>query len=107
MLAKIVVHGATRAEALSRLEHALITDSVWGVRDKILLHLGHVARSYEFPSGMIWMSGTDNEITYLNQTWLDYAGRPSDAAVENLRARTSTQTKPSDAARCTKGLRAA
>ena len=31
---------------------------------------------------MIWMSGTDNEITYLNQTWLDYAGRPSDAAVE-------------------------
>ena len=32
---------------------------------------------------MIWMSGTDNEITYLNQTWLDYAGRPSDAAVEN------------------------
>ena len=35
---------------------------------------------------MIWMSGTDNEITYLNQTWLDYAGRPSDAAVETLRA---------------------
>ena len=35
---------------------------------------------------MIWMSGADNEITYLNQTWLDYAGRPSDAAVQNLQA---------------------
>ena len=35
---------------------------------------------------MIWMSGTNNEITYLNQTWLDYAGRPSDAAVEKLQA---------------------
>ena len=35
---------------------------------------------------MIWMSGMANEITYLNQTWLDYAGRPSNAAVENLQA---------------------
>ena len=35
---------------------------------------------------MIWMSGTHNEITYLNQTWLDYAGCPSDAAVETLQA---------------------
>ena len=35
---------------------------------------------------MIWMSGTDNEITPLNQTWLDYAGRPPDAEVEVVRA---------------------
>ena len=46
---------------------------------------------------MIWMSGTDNEITYLNQTWLDYAGRPSDAAVENLRA---AVLHPDEAERC-------
>jgi PAS domain S-box-containing protein len=46
---------------------------------------------------MIWMSGTDNEITYLNQTWLDYAGRPSDAAVEKLRA---TVLHPDEAERC-------
>src|SRR5918993_335681 len=30
---------------------------------------------------MIWMSGTDNDITYVNQTWLDYVG-PTDALVE-------------------------
>ena len=46
---------------------------------------------------MIWMSGTDNEITYLNQTWLDYAGRPSDAAVATLRA---TVLHPDEAERC-------
>jgi PAS domain S-box-containing protein len=46
---------------------------------------------------MIWMSGTDNEITYLNQTWLDYAGPSSDAAVENLRA---TVLHPDEAERC-------
>ena len=46
---------------------------------------------------MIWMSGTDNEITYLNQTWLDYAGQPSDAAVENLRA---VVLHPDEAERC-------
>ncbi len=46
---------------------------------------------------MIWMSGTDNEITYLNQTWLDYAGRPSDAAVEKVRA---TVLHPDEAERC-------
>ena len=46
---------------------------------------------------MIWMSGTDNEITYLNQTWLDYAGQPSDAAVETLRA---TVLHPDEAERC-------
>ena len=46
---------------------------------------------------MIWMSGTDNEITYLNQTWLDYAGRPSDAAVDKLRAMV---LHPDEAERC-------
>ena len=46
---------------------------------------------------MIWMSGTNNEITYLNQTWLDYAGRPSDAAVDTLRA---TVVHPDDVERC-------
>ena len=46
---------------------------------------------------MIWMSGTDNEITYLNQTWLDYAGRPSDAAVEKLQAMV---LHPDEAERC-------
>jgi PAS domain S-box-containing protein len=35
---------------------------------------------------MIWMSGTDNEITYLNETWLAYAGAPSDATVDTLQA---------------------
>jgi PAS domain S-box-containing protein len=46
---------------------------------------------------MIWMSGTDNEITYLNQTWLDYAGRPSDAAVQTLQA---TVLHPDELERC-------
>ena len=35
---------------------------------------------------MIWMSGTDHEVTYLNQTWVDFAGRPPDPAVEEVRA---------------------
>jgi PAS domain S-box-containing protein len=30
---------------------------------------------------MIWMSGTGKEISYLNQTWLDYTGRSLDAAL--------------------------
>jgi PAS domain S-box-containing protein len=30
---------------------------------------------------MIWMSDTEKQITYLNQTWLDYTGRPLDDAV--------------------------
>jgi PAS domain S-box-containing protein len=46
---------------------------------------------------MIWMAGTDNEITYLNQTWLDYAGRPSDAAVDTLQA---AVLHPDEAERC-------
>jgi PAS domain S-box-containing protein len=46
---------------------------------------------------MIWMSGTDNEIAYLNQTWLDYAGRSSDAAVDKLQAMV---LHPDEAERC-------
>ena len=46
---------------------------------------------------MIWMSGPDHEITFLNQTWLDYAGPPSDAAAETLRA---TVLHPDEAAQC-------
>ena len=57
---------------------------------------------------MIWMSGTDNEITYLNQTWLNYAGRPPGAAVEKLQAMV---LHPDEAERCRevyeKSLRAA
>ena len=45
---------------------------------------------------MIWMSGTNNDITYVNQTWLDYVG-PTDAAVENLRAMV---LHPEEAERC-------
>ena len=50
---------------------------------------------------IIWMSGTDNEITYLNQTWLDYAGRPSDAGGPEHHETVFRQTNWSDAARCT------
>ena len=52
---------------------------------------------------MIWMSGTENDITYLNQTWLDYAGQPLDAAVVKYRPWSSTRTKRSAAARWTRG----
>src|SRR6185503_1824912 len=30
---------------------------------------------------MIWMTGAEKLITYLNQTWLDYTGLPSDAVL--------------------------
>jgi PAS domain S-box-containing protein len=46
---------------------------------------------------MIWMSDTDKEITYVNQTWLDYSGRSSDTAVEKLQA---TVLHPDEAERC-------
>ena len=46
---------------------------------------------------MIWKSGTDQEIKFLNQTWLDYAGRPLDAAVETLQAMV---LHPDEAERC-------
>ena len=35
---------------------------------------------------MIWMSGAQKQITYLNQTWLDYTGRPSAAVLGQRRA---------------------
>ena len=35
---------------------------------------------------MIWMSGTEKQITFLNQTWLDYTGRPVAAVLGQRRA---------------------
>ena len=35
---------------------------------------------------MIWMSGAEKQITYLNQTWLDYTGQPLDAVLGQRRA---------------------
>ena len=46
---------------------------------------------------MIWMADTEMEMTYVNQTWLDYSGRPSDTAVEQLQ---STVLHPDEAERC-------
>jgi|RhiMethySRZTD1v2_1073278.scaffolds.fasta_scaffold14931_5 PAS domain S-box-containing protein len=34
---------------------------------------------------MIWMSGTEKQITYLNQTWLDFTGLPLDAVLGQRR----------------------
>ena len=46
---------------------------------------------------MIWMSGAEQQITYLNQTWLDYTGRPLDALLGQRRAGV---LHPDDAERC-------
>jgi PAS domain S-box-containing protein len=46
---------------------------------------------------MIWMSGTEKQITYLNQTWLDYTGLPLDAMVGQVRA---DVLHPDEAERC-------
>src|SRR6185503_10793238 len=46
---------------------------------------------------MIWMSGTEKQITYLNQTWLDYTGRPLDAV---LGQRQAEVLHPDEAERC-------
>jgi PAS domain S-box-containing protein len=46
---------------------------------------------------MIWMSGTDNEITYLNQTWLDYAGRHLETTLGHQRI---DILHPDEAERC-------
>jgi PAS domain S-box-containing protein len=35
---------------------------------------------------MLWMSGVEKQITYFNQTWLDYTGRPLDAVLGQRRA---------------------
>jgi PAS domain S-box-containing protein len=48
---------------------------------------------------MIWMSGADQEIKFLNQTWLDYAGQPLDTAVETLQAMV---LHPDEVERCRK-----
>ena len=46
---------------------------------------------------MIWMSGAEKQITYLNQTWLDYTGRPLDAVLGQRRAEV---LHPDEAERC-------
>ena len=57
---------------------------------------------------MIWMSGAEKQITYLNQTWLDYTGRPLDAALGH---RWIEVLHPDEVERCRdavrEGLRAA
>jgi PAS domain S-box-containing protein len=45
---------------------------------------------------MIWMSGAEKQITYLNQTWVDYTGRPLD---EVLGQRWAPVLHPDDAER--------
>ena len=46
---------------------------------------------------MIWMSGLEKEFTYLNQTWLDFTGRPLDAMVGQRQA---DPLHPDEAVRC-------
>jgi PAS domain S-box-containing protein len=46
---------------------------------------------------MIWMSGAEKQITYLNQTWLDYTGRPLGAV---LGQRQADVLHPDEAERC-------
>lgn len=46
---------------------------------------------------MIWMSDPEQQITYLNQTWLDYTGRPVDAVLGQRRAEV---LHPDEAERC-------
>jgi len=46
---------------------------------------------------MIWMSGIEGQITYLNQTWLEFTGRPLDAMVGQVQA---DVLHPDEAARC-------
>ena len=46
---------------------------------------------------MIWVSGTEKEVTYLNQTWLDYTGRPLDAVLGQQRV---DVLHPDEAERC-------
>jgi PAS domain S-box-containing protein len=46
---------------------------------------------------MIWMSGTEKQISYLNQTWLDYTGRPLDAMLGQVQA---DVLHPDEAERC-------
>ena len=57
---------------------------------------------------MIWMSDSEGQISYLNQTWLDYTGRPLDAMRwDSDRQTSSTRTKRSDARGVREGLQAA
>lgn len=46
---------------------------------------------------MIWMSGDEKQFTYFNQIWLDYTGRPLDAALGHRRF---DVLHPDDVERC-------
>jgi PAS domain S-box-containing protein len=46
---------------------------------------------------MIWMSGADREITFLNQIWLDYTGRPLETTLGRQQA---DVLHPDEAERC-------
>jgi len=46
---------------------------------------------------MIWMSGLEGQIVYLNQAWIDYTGRPLDAMVGQQQA---DVLHPDEAVRC-------
>ncbi len=46
---------------------------------------------------MIWMTGADRHLTYLNQTWLDFTGRRLDATLGHQRL---DVLHPAEAARC-------
>ena len=46
---------------------------------------------------MIWMSGPEKQISYLNQTWLDYTGRPLE---QMLGQRQADVLHPDEAVRC-------
>ncbi len=43
-----------------------------------LLCLAHIANTAPV---MVWMSDAEKQITFLNQTWLDYTGLPLEAAL--------------------------
>ena len=49
---------------------------------------------------MIWMTGADRHLTYLNQTWLDFTGRRLDATLGHQRL---DVLHPAEAARCREG----
>ena len=57
---------------------------------------------------MIWMSGAEKQITYLNQTWLDYTGRPLDALLGHRWVEVLHPDEAGAMPRCVReGLRAA
>ena len=51
---------------------------------------------------MIWMSDAEKQVTYLNQTWLDYTDWPVDAALGYRWVEILHPDDGSDAGNCTK-----